>query len=58
MEETHENGARRIAKISYEMGVERLIHISAMNADPNYKPLFNKNVNFLMIRFLYLKFLG
>lgn len=46
MEETHINGARRIARIARECGVSRLIHISAMNADPDYKPLWNKDVNF------------
>jgi len=29
------------------MGVERFIHLSAMNADPNYKPVYLKNAQFL-----------
>lgn len=52
MYETHEHGARRIARISREAGVDRFIHISAMNADPDYKPRIYKDVsliNFFLI---------
>uniref|UniRef100_A0A914E7Z9 NADH dehydrogenase [ubiquinone] 1 alpha subcomplex subunit 9, mitochondrial n=1 Tax=Acrobeloides nanus TaxID=290746 RepID=A0A914E7Z9_9BILA len=37
-EEVHVNGARRLARLSKEMGVERFIHVSALNADKNPEP--------------------
>uniref|UniRef100_A0A1B0DP10 NADH dehydrogenase [ubiquinone] 1 alpha subcomplex subunit 9, mitochondrial n=1 Tax=Phlebotomus papatasi TaxID=29031 RepID=A0A1B0DP10_PHLPP len=40
--DVHVNGARRIAKVCREMGVERLIHVSALNASPNPEPLILK----------------
>ncbi|KAL3104128.1 hypothetical protein niasHS_002155 [Heterodera schachtii] len=40
-------GAWRIARICREMGVERLIHVSALNADPSYKTQYIKNGAFL-----------
>ncbi|KAK6023942.1 NAD dependent epimerase/dehydratase family protein [Ostertagia ostertagi] len=33
--EVHEHGARRLARICREMGVERFIHMSALGATPN-----------------------
>ena len=32
------NGARRLARLSKEMGVERFIHVSALNANKNPEP--------------------
>jgi len=46
--ETHEHGPRRIARIAREMGVERLIHVSALGASTDPKPGMLKNgSNFL-----------
>lgn len=47
-EETHVRGAQRIARIAREMGVEKFIHVSALNADKNTpRTLFNKPSEFL-----------
>lgn len=38
-EEVHVNGARRLARIARECGVEKFIHVSALNANPHPEPL-------------------
>lgn len=38
--EVHVEGARRLARISREMGVERFIHVSSMNANPEPKEYY------------------
>ncbi|RVE47389.1 hypothetical protein evm_007988 [Chilo suppressalis] len=37
--DVHVDGARRLARICREMGVERFIHLSYLNAEENPKPL-------------------
>lgn len=39
-EQVHIEGARRLARLAREMGVQRFIHVSAMNASPNPKEYF------------------
>jgi len=46
--DVHVEGARRIARISREMGVERFIHLSALNIDPLPAPIYlSKGSGFL-----------
>uniref|UniRef100_A0A915PSY8 NADH dehydrogenase [ubiquinone] 1 alpha subcomplex subunit 9, mitochondrial n=1 Tax=Setaria digitata TaxID=48799 RepID=A0A915PSY8_9BILA len=50
-EETHVEGARRIARIAKEMGIQKFIHMSAMNATKDTPPtLFNKPSRFLLTK--------
>lgn len=37
-DEVHVEGARRLARIAREAGVQRFVHVSALGADPNPKP--------------------
>ncbi|OWR53359.1 hypothetical protein KGM_211948 [Danaus plexippus plexippus] len=41
--DVHVDGPRLLARISREMGVERFIHLSYLNAEPNPKPLVMKS---------------
>ncbi|KAI4490313.1 hypothetical protein M0802_010690 [Mischocyttarus mexicanus] len=41
-EDVHIEGARRLARISKEAGVERFIHVSSLNVSPNPKPVVLK----------------
>ncbi|CAF4955016.1 unnamed protein product [Pieris macdunnoughi] len=52
--DVHVEGARRIARISREMGVERFIHLSYLNAERNPKPLVMKSPSLFKIS----KFMG
>lgn len=39
-EEVHVKGARRLARIAREAGVEKFIHVSALNAEPHPEPIY------------------
>jgi NADH dehydrogenase (ubiquinone) 1 alpha subcomplex subunit 9 len=53
-EEVHVKGARRLARIAREMGVEKFIHVSALNASPEPTPLIYKGGS----KFLQSKYYG
>jgi len=42
-DEVHVEGARRIARAAKEMGVEKLIHISSLNASPNPQAVLKRD---------------
>lgn len=41
--DVHVDGARRLARIAKESGVERFIHLSSLNASPNPTPILLKD---------------
>lgn len=50
--EVHIEGARRIARIAREEGVEKFIHVSALNASPDPEPLvYEKGSDFLRSKY-------
>lgn len=51
-QEVHVEGARRLARIARECGVEKFIHVSALNATPNPEPLvYPKGSQFLRSKY-------
>ena len=42
LDDVHVEGARRIARICREAGVQRLIHISALNCHPDPQPIITR----------------
>lgn len=53
-DDVHVDGARRLARIAKEMGVERFIHLSALNAEENPTPIVLKEGS----KYLKSKYLG
>lgn len=50
--EVHVEGARRLARIAREAGVEKFIHFSALNASPDPKPLvYSQGSGFLRSKY-------
>ena len=54
LEDVHIEGPRRMARIARECGVQKFIHISALNASPNPTPIVLKNGS----KFLKTKYYG
>lgn len=50
-EEVHVNSARRLARIARECGVEKFIHLSALNATPEPEPLIYNGSKFLQSKY-------
>lgn len=51
-DDVHVEGARRLARICREMGVERFIHVSSLNASPDPEPiLLKEGSNFLKSKY-------
>lgn len=50
--DVHVDGARRLARIAREAGVEKFIHVSALNADPDPTPtVYEKGSDFLRSKY-------
>ncbi len=50
-EKVHVEGARRLARIAREMGVEKFVHMSALNATPSPTPIMYGGSKFLASKY-------